>query len=474
MTVIAVVTAGDVRRVLAGRDDAVVTGSARTEDLCVIDGVGRRPNVAVVAVLTDIARLYMCLGLACCFDTVVAAEAVADDANMVECGRTPGVRGVAVVTGIAAVDVRRVFARCCDAVVAGTAGANDLRVVDRKRRREHVGGVAVFADVAGLYMCRVLAGCLGAVVAADTVTGNVDVIEICRQPAGCGVTVVAGVATGNVGGVLAGRRDAIVTGSAGTGHLGVVDGVHRRKSIGIVAVLADVGRCYVRCVLAGRIDAVVTARTIARDIDVVEVGRYPACRRMTVVTIVTAVQVSWIFPGGRSAVMTRAAGANDLRVIYGKYGRENIGRMAVLTNIAGLNVGRVLSGGFGAVMAADAVAADVHMIEISRQPADGRVAVVAIIPARDMRRVFTGRRSAIVAGAAGAQHLSVIDRRGRRKGDCAVAVLANIGGLHVCRALPCRGSTVVAAHAVSSDACVIEYGREPGAHSMAIVTLVVG
>ena len=474
MTVVAGVAAGNVGGVLAGRRDAVVAGTAAADDLRVIDGVGRCPDVAVVAILADIARLYMCLGLAGCFDAVVAAEAVADDANMVERGRTPGVGGVAVVTGIAAVDVRRVFARCRDAVVAGTAAANHLRVVDRKHRREHVGVVAVFANFAGLYMRRVLAGGLGTVVAADTVTGNVDVIEVCRQPAGCGVTVVAGVATGNVGGVLAGRRDAIVTGSAGTGHLGVVDGVHRRKSIGIVAVLADVGRCYVRCVLAGRIDAVVTARTIARDIDVVEVGRYPACRRMTVVTIVTAVQVSWIFPGGRSAVMTRAAGANDLRVIYGKYGRENIGRMAVLTNIAGLNVGRVLSGGFGAVMAADAVAADVHMIEISRQPADGRVAVVAIIPARDMRRVFTGRRSAVVAGAAGAQHLSVIDRRGRRKGDCAVAVLANIGGLHVCRALPCRGSTVVAAHAVSSDACVIEYGREPGAHSMAIVTLVVG
>ena len=37
--------------------------------------------------------------------------------------------------------------------------------------------------------------------------------------------------------------------------------------------------------------------------------------------------------------MTRAAGADDLRVIDRKYWRKHIGRVAVLTDIAGLNVG---------------------------------------------------------------------------------------------------------------------------------------
>lgn len=101
------------------------------------------------------------------------------------------------------------------------------------------------------------------------------------------------------------------------------------------------------------------------------------------------------------------------------------------------------------------------------------MAVVAIIAAGNVGRVFTRRSETVMAGAARAQNLGVIDRRGRCKGDRAVAVLADIGRLHVCRGLARSGSAVVAAHAVPSNTCVIEYGREPGAHSMAIVALVV-
>lgn len=102
------------------------------------------------------------------------------------------------------------------------------------------------------------------------------------------------------------------------------------------------------------------------------------------------------------------------------------------------------------------------------------MAVVTIIAAGNVGRVFTRRRDAIMTGTTGAQDLCVIDRRGRCKGDGAVAVLANVGGLHVRRALPCRGSAVMAAHAVPSNARMVEYGREPGAHSMAVVALIVG
>ena len=44
--------------------------------------------------------------------------------------------------------------------------------------------MAVFADVGGLYMRRDLARGIRAVMAAGTIAGDVNVIEIRRQPAG--------------------------------------------------------------------------------------------------------------------------------------------------------------------------------------------------------------------------------------------------------------------------------------------------
>lgn len=102
------------------------------------------------------------------------------------------------------------------------------------------------------------------------------------------------------------------------------------------------------------------------------------------------------------------------------------------------------------------------------------MAVVAIGAAAYVRCMFTRRRDAVVAGTAGAQDLGVIDRRRRYEGDGAVAVLANAGCPDVRWALPRRGRAVMAAHAVSSNARMVENSREPGAHGMAVVALIVG
>lgn len=184
------------------------------------------------------------------------------------------------------------------------AGADDLGMVNGKNGRKHVGVMAILADVARLDVRRILAGCLDTVVAIDAVAGNVDVVEICWYPAGRCVAVVAGVATRNVVWSLSGRRESVVTGATASGYLGVVDNVHRRKRIRVVAIFAHVGRCHVGRVFSGCIRTVVAARTISRDIDVVEVGRYPASRRMTIVASVAAVQVSGILASRGDAVMT--------------------------------------------------------------------------------------------------------------------------------------------------------------------------
>lgn len=111
MAVIAVVTACNMSRVFAGRGGPVVTGTASSNDLGMVDYFSRSPDSAAMTVLADVCSLYVCQGLTRGFHTVVTAEAVADDADMVEVGRPPGIGRVAVITGIAAVDMGRMFAR---------------------------------------------------------------------------------------------------------------------------------------------------------------------------------------------------------------------------------------------------------------------------------------------------------------------------------------------------------------------------
>ena len=59
MAVVAVIAAADVCRVFACCDGAVVTGTANTDDLRVVHGIGRGPLHVVVAIAADIGCRYM-------------------------------------------------------------------------------------------------------------------------------------------------------------------------------------------------------------------------------------------------------------------------------------------------------------------------------------------------------------------------------------------------------------------------------
>ena len=87
MTVVAIVAAGDVCRVFAGCDDAIVTGAAGTQNLCVVYRVSGHPGVRVMAVFANIRRLNVSGIFAGGFRTVVAAKAVAGNANVIEIRR---------------------------------------------------------------------------------------------------------------------------------------------------------------------------------------------------------------------------------------------------------------------------------------------------------------------------------------------------------------------------------------------------
>lgn len=187
----------------------------------------------------------MCRVLSDGLHTIMAADAVASNTAVIKGRWQPARRRVAIIAGIAACDMGRVFAGRRVAIMTGAAGADDLRVVYGQCWGKYIGAVTVFANIAGLNMRGVFAGGLGAIVAVDAAARDIDVIEVRRYPASCRVTIVAGIATRDMGRVLSGSCDTIMTGAAGVRNLCVVDRVHGREFVGVVAVFADVGGRYV-------------------------------------------------------------------------------------------------------------------------------------------------------------------------------------------------------------------------------------
>ena len=61
--------------------------------------------------------------------------------------------------------------------------------------------------------------------------------------------------------------------------------------------------------------------------------------------------------------------------------------------------------------------------------------VVAVGAARYVRRMFPGRGGSVVTGPTCSDHLRVIDRESRQKGERIVAIFADIARLYVCRTL---------------------------------------
>lgn len=77
----------EVPRVHAGGRCAIVTGRARAQDLGVINGSNRRPDICAVAIFADIGRLRVQWTLAGRVCSVMAADAVINNVCVVEIRR---------------------------------------------------------------------------------------------------------------------------------------------------------------------------------------------------------------------------------------------------------------------------------------------------------------------------------------------------------------------------------------------------
>lgn len=206
----------------------------------------------------------------------------------------------------------------------------------------------------------------------------------------------------------------------------MVNGNNRRPYIGAVAILADVSRLWMQWSLASRVCSVVTANAVVDDCCVVKIRWQPCDRRMAIIAVGATGDVSRMFADRCDAIMARAAGTDDLSVIDRKGRNPGIWRMAVFANNAGLNVVDSLARRVRAVVAACAVARDVDVIKVCRQPTRCGVAVIAVVTAGDMRWMFARCNNTVMAGAASPDHLRVVNCKGRYPDIGIVAILADI------------------------------------------------
>ena len=119
--------------------------------------------------------------------------------------------------------------------------------------------------------------------------------------------------------------------------------------------------------------------------------------------------------------------------------------MTIFAQVRRVNVSqRVLACRADAIVAAEAVIKGIRVVEICRQPARGRVTIVACVAGLNMVGVLPRGDSAIVTGTAGADDLQVVN--GERRGPlCAgMAVSANVSRVDV-RSVFARGRGAVMA-----------------------------
>lgn len=211
VAIVAVIARRNMSWMLACSRRAIVAGPAAANDLRVIDRIGGRKGVGVMAVFADVARLYMTWALAHGIDAVMAARTVSGDSRMIEVCGPPGDGRVAIVTGVAACNMGRVLASCDNAIMAIAAGPDDLRVINGEDWREYIGVVTVFANISCLNVSRRFANSIDSVVTVNTVTRDIHMVKIRRQPAQRRVAVIAGIATGDMSQVLASRGNAVMT-----------------------------------------------------------------------------------------------------------------------------------------------------------------------------------------------------------------------------------------------------------------------
>ena len=113
-------------------------------------------------------------------------------------------------------------------------------------------------------------GRVSAIVTTGAIAGDVDMIEVRWHPTRRVVAVVAVVAADNVIGVFTGRRHAVVTRTASSQDIRVINSEYRIPRCCVVAVLAGIRYENMRRNFASRVGTVVTVDAISSDVRVIK------------------------------------------------------------------------------------------------------------------------------------------------------------------------------------------------------------
>ena len=125
-------------------------------------------------------------------------------------------------------------------------------------------------------MVRTHTGCRRSVVAASTGAGRIGMIEIGRQPAGCGMAKEAVFRKSDVICVDSGSRNVVVATVASADHVKMIDSSRRRPAAGVVAILAHIAGRHMTGALSASSDVIVATDAVAGNADVIESRRDPA------------------------------------------------------------------------------------------------------------------------------------------------------------------------------------------------------
>ncbi len=125
--------------------------------------------------------------------------------------------------------------------------------------------------------------------------------------------------------------------------------------------------------------------------------RNPPGGHMADVALLRRYKVPVVLAGGGYAVVTRGTRAQHLGMVDSNDRHPGSRCVAVFADIGRTYMRRVLAGCIGTVMASEAIAGDVYVIEVGRNPRDGSVAVIAVVAARDVCRILADRGGSIVA-----------------------------------------------------------------------------
>jgi len=211
VAIIAVVSAGNMRWVLACRDGAVMTGYASTDNLRVINYHNRLKERCAVAIFTDVAGQHVILIFPNRVRTIVTTNAIARVIRMIKGCRYPAVGRMAGIAVVAARDMGRVFANRDRIVMTGRASTDHLCVIHPIGRSKQDGIVAILTYVAGQYVIRIFANRVHAIVTVEAITRDVGVVEVCRQPGHRRMTGIAIITTGYVCRVFSARNVSVMT-----------------------------------------------------------------------------------------------------------------------------------------------------------------------------------------------------------------------------------------------------------------------